>query len=88
MISNSKLSIVYTGHQSWSVRLRGACARYAGHYACVASNTQGSAGAEVSVQLSRAPEEHDDVIHHDETVVSGDLSDSDLIQDIVSNYTV
>ena len=82
------MSIVYTGYHSWSVTLRGACARYAGHYACVASNTQDSAGAEVSVQLSRAPEERDDVIHHDETVVSGDLSDSDLIQDIVSNYTV
>ena len=70
------------------VRLRSASARDAGFYTCTASNNVGSAGAEMSLQVIRTQEKFrewgEDDIHHDETVVSGDISDPEFIEAIVS----
>ena len=69
------------------VRLTSVSARDAGYYTCTASNIMGSAGAELSLQVISTKEEYEDdlTIHHDETVVSGDISDPEFIEAIVSH---
>ena len=80
---------MYNGNNNWIVRLRSASARDAGFYTCTASNTVGSASAEMSLQVIRTQEKYrkwdEDDIHHDETVVSGDISDPEFIEAIVSD---
>ena len=69
------------------VRLTSVSARDAGYYTCTASNIMGSAGAELSLQVISTKEKYEDdlTIHHDETVVSGDISDPEFIEAIVSH---
>ena len=69
------------------VRLTSVSARDAGYYTCTASNIMGSAGAELSLQVISTKKEYEDdlTIHHDETVVSGDISDPEFIEAIVSH---
>ena len=90
---------VYNGNNNWMVRLRSASARDAGFYTCTASNNVGSADAEMSLQVIRTQEKYrewgrdraltlewgEDDIHHDETVVSGDISDPEFIEALVSD---
>ena len=80
---------MYNGNNNWMVRLRSASARDAGFYTCTASNNVGSADAEMSLQVIRTQEKYrewgEDDIHHDETVVSGDVSDPEFIEAIVSD---
>ena len=70
------------------VRLTSVSARDAGFYTCTASNIMGSAEAELSLQVIRTKEKYEErddlIIHHDETVVSGDISDPEFIEAIVS----
>ena len=77
----------YNGDNQWVVRLTSVSARDAGYYTFTASNIMGSAGAELSLQVISTKEKYEDdlTIHHDETVVSGDISDPEFIEAIVSD---
>ena len=79
----------YNGDNQWVVRLTSVSARDAGFYTCTASNIMGSAEAELSLQVLRTKEKYEErddlIIHHDETVVSGDISDPEFIEAIVSH---
>ena len=66
----------------------------AGYYSCKASNTFGTANTEMNLQMIPAitPDTidvYDDItVYHDDTVVSGDISDAEFYQSMVKSFNI
>ena len=78
----------YRGDGEWKITMDRATASHAGSYQCTASNCFGSDTKRWSLEMIQDPHLSADIlddikIYHDDTVVSGDVSDPEFIEEMV-----
>ena len=90
---NENISMInseYRGDGEWKISMERALASHEGSYHCTATNCFGSDTKRWSLEmirestLSADADSYDDIkIYQDDTVVSGDISDPEFIEEIV-----
>ena len=82
------LLLDYQGENTWVLTLKKAGAKDAGYYTCTASNIVCSVSTEMVLSVHHdvvTRPDDDNIVVYDESVVSGDMSDSEFIEIMVTN---